>query len=75
VNRLPDRGQSSKLTINSLGEKFFDEINIDGFVKSRHWCHCERPARHQLRFRRWQAGASPQGEAGGSEAIYFNVTV
>jgi len=28
-------------------------------AKGRHWCHCERPARH----------ASPQGEAGGSEAV------
>ncbi|HUT70851.1 MAG TPA: hypothetical protein VMW89_09255 [Desulfatiglandales bacterium] len=25
----------------------------------------ERPARHQLRFRRWQAGRSRSGEAGG----------
>jgi len=36
---------------------------------------CPPPARHQLRFRRWQAGASPQGEAGGSEAISFNVSI
>jgi len=47
---------------------------IDEFVTSQHRCHCERPARHQLRFRRWQAGASPQGEAGGSEAISFNAS-
>jgi len=49
-----------------------ESTKADGLAKSQHRCHCERPARHQLRFRRWQAGASPQGEAGGSEAISFN---
>jgi len=39
-----------------------ESTKADGLAKSQHRCHCERPALH----------ASPQGEAGGSEAISFN---